>query len=236
MLHNLFQLAQQYIQSTSILAYPIVLLAGVATSFTPCVYPVIPIIVGYIGGQGTRSKVSGFILSFSYVLGMALTYSALGAFAALSGKLFGQIQNNPVTYLIVGNVIIFFALSTLGVFSLSVPSFLNRSGSAKVRSGVVGAFWLGLASGLITAPCTVAILGVILTFIATKQSLVFGISILFTYAIGMGFLFVLAGTFTGLLTALPKSGMWMKRAQIVFGLFMLALGEYFIIQAGRLWL
>ncbi|MEW5818058.1 MAG: cytochrome c biogenesis protein CcdA [Spirochaetota bacterium] len=236
MLHNLFQIAQSYIQSTSILAYPVVLLAGVATSFTPCVYPVLPIIVGFIGGQGSRSKMSGFVLSSAYVLGMAITYSFLGAFAALSGMLFGQIQNNPVAYLIIANIIIFFSLSTLGLFSLPMPSFLSRSGSGKVRQGVIGAFGLGLASGLITAPCTVAILGVLLTYIASQQNLVFGISLLFTYALGMGFLLILAGTFTGLLTALPKSGVWMKRAQTVFGLFMLALGEYYLIQAGRLWL
>ncbi|MEW6381876.1 MAG: cytochrome c biogenesis protein CcdA [bacterium] len=236
MLHNLFQIAQSYIQSTSVLAYPVVLLAGVATSFTPCVYPVLPVIVGFIGGQGNRTKMSGFVLSSAYVLGMAITYSFLGAFAALSGMLFGQIQNNPVAYLIIANIIIFFSLSTLGLFSLPMPSFLNRSGSGKVRQGVIGAFGLGLASGLITAPCTVAVLGVLLTYIATQQNLVFGISLLFTYALGMGFLLILAGTFTGILTALPKSGVWMKRAQTAFGLFMLALGEYYLIQAGRLWL
>ena len=85
MIHNILQLAQQYIESSSIIAYPIVLLGGVATSFTPCIYPVIPIIVGYIGGQKNQSKFAGFSLSSSYVLGMALTYSALGAFAALTG-------------------------------------------------------------------------------------------------------------------------------------------------------
>ena len=236
MFHNLFQTAQQYIQSSSILAYPIVLLAGVATSFTPCVYPVLPIIVGYIGGQGAGSKMSGLVLSSSYVLGMALTYSFLGAFAALTGKFFGQIQNNPVTYLIVANVIIFFGLSMLGLFSIPVPSFFSRSGSVTARRGIIGAFWLGLASGLITAPCTVAILGVLLTFIATRQNVFFGVSLLFTYALGMGFLIILAGTFTGLLNAFPKSGMWMKRTQTVFGLVMIALGEYYLIRAGMLWL
>jgi cytochrome c-type biogenesis protein len=236
MFHNLFQIAQQYIQSSSILAYPIVLLGGVLTSFTPCVYPVLPIIVGYIGGQGKGSKLSGLILSSSYVLGMALTYSFLGAFAALTGKFFGQIQNNPIAYLIVANVIIFFGLSMLGLFSIPVPSFLTRSGSVTARAGIIGAFWLGLASGLITAPCTVAILGVLLTFIATRQNVFFGVSLLFTYALGMGFLIILAGTFTGLLNALPKSGMWMKRAQTVFGLLMIALGEYYLIRAGMLWI
>ncbi len=235
MLNNLLQAAQAYIQSSSILAYPIVLLGGVATSFTPCVYPVIPIIVGYIGGQGKGSKLSGFILSCAYVLGMALTYSFLGAFAALTGKFFGQIQNNPIAYLIVANIIIFFGLSMLGLFSVPVPSFLNRSGSGTVRRGIFGAFWLGLASGLITAPCTVAILGALLTFIATRQSVIFGVSLLFTYALGMGFLLILAGTFTGLLNALPKSGMWLKRLETVFGLFMIALGEYYLVRAGMLW-
>jgi len=235
MIHNILQLAQQYIESSSIMAYPIVLLGGVATSFTPCIYPVIPIIVGYIGGQERQSKLTGFTLSSSYVLGMALTYAALGAFAALTGKFFGQIQNNPIVYLLVANIIILFGLSMLGLFSIPLPSFMNRTGSVKKHRGLGGAFGLGLASGFITAPCTVAILGVLLTFIATKQNILFGITLLFSYALGMGFLLILAGTFTGFLTALPKSGMWMKRVQIVFGIFMLALGEYFLFQAGRLW-
>ena len=236
MFHNLLQLAQHYIQSSSLLAYPIVLLGGVATSFTPCVYPVIPIIVGYIGGQGDGSKLNGLILSSSYVLGMALTYSFLGALAALTGRFFGQIQNNPIAYLIVANIIIFFGLSMMGLVSIPVPSFLNRSGSVRTRRGIAGAFWLGLASGLITAPCTVAILGVLLTFIATRQNVLFGVSLLFTYALGMGFLLILAGTFTGLLKTLPKSGRWMQRAQTVFGLFMIALGEYYLVRAGMLWI
>ena len=235
MIHNILQLAQQYIESSSIIAYPVVILGGIATSFTPCIYPVIPIIVGYIGGQERHSKFTGFTLSSSYVLGMALTYSALGAFAALTGKLFGQIQNNPIVYFLVANIIILFGLSMLGLFSIPIPSFMNKGGSKKKRPGLRGAFGLGLASGFITAPCTVAILGVLLTFIATKQNILFGISLLFSYALGMGFLLLLAGTFTGFLTALPRSGMWMKRIQILFGLFMLALGEYFLFQAGRLW-
>jgi len=134
MIHNILQLAQQYIESSSIMAYPIVLLGGVATSFTPCIYPVIPIIVGYIGGQERHSKFTGFTLSSSYVLGMALTYAALGAFAALTGKLFGQIQNNPIVYLLVANIIILFGLSMLGLFSIPLPSFMNRTGSVKKRS------------------------------------------------------------------------------------------------------
>jgi cytochrome c-type biogenesis protein len=213
----------------------LVLLGGVITSFTPCLYPVIPIIVGYIGGQETHSKFSGFILSSMYVLGMALTYSALGAVAALTGQFFGQIQNNPMVHLMVANVIIFFGLSMLGLFSIPLPPFLKRSGSFKTRRGLGGAFGLGLTSGFITAPCTVAILGALLTYIATKQNILFGISLLFTYALGMGCLLILVGTFTGLVTALPKSGRWMKRIQDFFGLFLIAFGEYLIFKAGRLW-
>ncbi len=232
---NIYQLAQQSIQTNSLLAFPLVFLGGVLTSFTPCIYPVIPLLVGYIGGQKENSKFSGFFLSSFYVLGMAFTYSALGAFAALTGKFFGQIQNNPIVNLIVANIIILFGLSMLGLFSIPVPSWFGGATPKARKKGVLGAFGLGLASGFITAPCTVAILGALFAFIASKQSIFFGISLLFIYALGMGALLILAGTFTGFLTALPKSGRWMKRIQILFGLIMLAFGEYLIFQAGRFW-
>lgn len=235
MLHNLVQLIEQYTATPSFMAFPLAFLGGILTSFTPCVYPVIPIVVGYIGGQGKKSKWSGFLLSSAYVFGMAITYSALGVFAALTGRFFGQIQNNPWVNLVVGNIIILFGLSMLDLFPISLPAFFHRSGEKKLKPGFRGAFSLGIASGFITAPCTVAILGALLTIIAAKQNIFFGVSLLFVYAVGMGFILILAGTFTGFLISLPKSGKWLKRVQNVFGFFMIALGEYYIFQAGRLW-
>lgn len=216
------------------LAYPTVFIGGLFTSFTPCVYPMIPIIVGYIGGQEVSNKKGSFLLSFVYVLGLSLTYSALGALSALTGRIFGEVQHNPWIYIAVGNIILLFGLSMLEVFTIPLPSF-NWLGIGKGGGGIIGAFGLGMASGFIAAPCTVPILGVLLTFVATQQNILFGISLLFTYAIGMGALLILAGTFTGFLKSLPKAGKWMVAIQRIFGWLMIGIGEYFLIKAGMFW-
>ena len=227
-------IVRQYLQTSSLMVFVFVFIAGVVTSFTPCIYPMIPIIVGYIGGRKEKSRLKSFTLSLSYVVGMAATYSALGAFAALTGQFFGQIQTHYVTNLIVGNIIILLGLSMLGVFTLPIPKFLSGpTGVRKKRDGLFGALSLGFASGFVAAPCTAAVLAVLMTYVAKRQNIILGMSLLFSFALGMGFLLLLIGTFTGIMTALPKSGVWMERVQKAFGWFMIILGEYFLILAGK---
>jgi thiol:disulfide interchange protein DsbD len=233
-MQNLAQILTGYLEGTILLAFPIVFLGGLLTSFTPCVYPMIPIIVGYVGGQTVSTKKTGFFLSLIYVSGLSFTYSVLGAISALTGRIFGEIQNSPWTYVLVGNIILLFGLAMLEVFTIPLPSF-SRFGEGQNRGGILGAFGLGLASGFVAAPCTVPILGVLLTYVATRQSIIIGISLLFTYALGMGTLLILSGTFAGLLAHMPKSGHWMVVIQRLFGWFMIGLGEVFLIKAGQLW-
>lgn len=226
----------RYLETSSPLAFGIVFVAGVLTSFTPCIYPMIPIIVSYIGSREEKSYLKNFSLSFSYVVGMAITYSALGIFAGLTGKLFGQVQTNPVTNFIVANIIILMGLSLLDVFTLPIPKFFLRWGSRlnrEKKEGLIGAFSLGLASGFIAAPCTVPVFGVILVYVASRQNILFGAALLFSFALGLGFLLVMVGVFTGIMTTLPKSGVWMEKIKKGFGWLMILLGEYFLIQVGR---
>jgi len=230
----LARILEGYLQGSVLLAYPIVFLGGLLTSFTPCVYPMVPIVVGYIGGQTVVTKKAGFFLSLVYVLGLSVTYSLLGALSALTGMLFGQIQNSPWTYILVGNIVLLFGLAMLDVFTIPMPS-LSMFGEAAQRGGAIGAFFLGLTSGFIAAPCAVPILGVLLTYVGARQNVLTGISLLFTYAMGMGTLLVVAGTFAGLLAHLPKPERWMLIIQRTFGWFMIGLGEYYLIRAGMLW-
>lgn len=220
-----------YIQGSILLAYVAVYIGGVLVSFTPCIYPVIPITVAYIGSQSTGSKIKGFFLSVVYVIGTSITYTILGSIAALSGQLFGSIQTNPWTYLIVANICILMGLSMLGVFTLPLPGFLSRSRSSR-KKGYIGSFLLGAASGLILGPCTAPVLGALLGYVATKQNVFFGMSMLFVFAFGMGTILIILGTFTGLLASIPKAGQWMVKIQKAFGWALLALGEYFLIIAG----
>lgn len=224
-----------YLENISIITYVFVFLGGVVTSFTPCAYPLIPIIVGVIGSAGEKSKGKSFLLSFGYVLGMAITFATLGMIAALTGKMFGQIQSSPIAHLIVGNVIILFALILLDV--IPMPTFLlSRAGAGKVFKGgtMISAVLMGIVSGFIAAPCTAAILAALLTFVATTQNILVGSTLLLVFAIGLGTLLIIIGTFTGILAAIPRSGKVMHIVQKTLAFTMILLGEYFIFKAGML--
>ncbi len=225
----------QYLEHISVMTYIAVFLGGVAMSFTPCVYPLIPIVAGVIGSSRETSKMRSFLLSLSYVMGVAITFSILGTVAALTGRLFGQIQSNPIANLIVGNLMIFFGLAMADIIPL--PTFLlARAGAGKVVKGrgAWSTFIMGLVSGLVAAPCTAAILGALLTYVATTRNVVFGASLLFTFALGFGTVLLLVGTFTGVVTALPRSEKVMLTVQKIFTVIMILLGEYFVFRAGTL--
>jgi len=236
MIDNLINNPELYLQGSLFIAYIATYAAGIVTGFTPCVYPVIPITIAYIGAHQKESRLRGFALSLAYVLGIALTYTALGGFAALTGRLFGQIQSNPWLYFVVANICIFMGLSMLDVFMFSVrtPAFLTKF--QPQEKGVVQSFLIGILSGLILGPCTAPVLAVLLTLVATKQNIVFGMSLLFVFALGMGTLLIILGTFAKLLASIPKSGIWMTRINKIFGWIMIGAGEYFLLKAGTLWI
>ncbi|MEE9260715.1 MAG: cytochrome c biogenesis protein CcdA [Candidatus Scalindua sediminis] len=223
-----------YLSAAPFLAYIAVFLSGVLTSFTPCVYPMIPITIAYIGGRSGESRLKGLSLSIFYVLGMAATYSALGAFAAMTGKLFGAASTNPILYLVVANIFIFLGLSMLDVFTLPIPSFLTSRQPGKKSGGYFGAFLVGLLAGTVAAPCTAPVLGVVLTFVAAKQNVIYGMTLLFVFSIGLGTLLIIVGTFAGLMSSMPKTGKWSVAIKKFFGWVMIGTGEFFLVQAGIL--
>lgn len=225
-----------YIYESPFIAFVVAFIAGIITSFTPCVYPVIPITVGVIGGMAKGSRSKAFIYSLFYVLGIAVTYAGLGAFAALTGRVFGQLAGTPWPYIIVGNICIFLSLVTFEVIPFRLPGFIARLGSrTHSGTGIITIFLLGLISGVLVGPCTMAPLGVILSFVATKQNVLYGVLLLFTFAIGMGILLIIVGTFTGLITSLPKAGRWTKIVQKLIAWLLLIVGELLLIKAGMVW-
>jgi cytochrome c-type biogenesis protein len=220
-----------------LLALVFAFVGGVLAGFTPCTYPMLPIIVAFTGSKAGGSRLRGFVLSSFYVLGLALVYSALGAFAALTGQLFGTLASSPWVYLAVGNICIFFGLVMLEAFSLPTPNFLSH---LRVRQfaghDIVTSILMGGVSALVVSACTTPILGVLLTVVAARQNVIWGIAMLFLFAYGLGSLVILAGTFTGLLASFPRSGIWMKSVQKFFAVLMILAGEYFLIKTGELWL
>lgn|SRR3990167_5670994 len=228
----MFENIEQLIATNPLLAFVAVFAAGVLVSFTPCVYPVIPLTLGFIGARSAGSRWKGFTLSLVYVLGMAVTYAILGAIASLSGKLFGNVGSSPVSYFIVANVCMALGLSMLGVFQIPQISFTG-TGPVKQRQGYLGVFVIGLISGLIVGPCTAPVLAAILVYVGSKQNVVYGFSLLFAFGYGVGFLMILLGTFTGLLASIPKSGEWLERVKKLFGWVLIFAAEYFLIRMGE---
>jgi cytochrome c-type biogenesis protein len=232
MLENLTNGLDMYLHSSVLLAYLAAFTGGVLVSFTPCMYPLIPVTVSYIGGN-KRSRFDGFFLSLLYVLGTSVTYTILGSIAGLTGSFFGSIQTNPWTNLIMANIMILMGLSMLDVFHINLPRIFSSPLFSSGKKGLIGSILLGIASGVIMSPCSAPVLAVLLSYVATKQNIVFGMSLLFVYSLGMGTLLIVLGTFTGLLASLPKSGPWMVRIQQTFGFIFIAIGEYFLITTGK---
>ncbi len=201
-----------------------VYLSGVATSFTPCVYPLLPIVISYIGAQAEASFKKKIFLTLSYVLGTALVYTSLGIAASVFGLLFGQIQQSFVVNFLVGVICLIFSLSMFGVFNLSI----NIPVSSKFFKGPFGGFVLGATSGLVFSPCTTPVLGTILAVVSTKQNVLFGAVLLFFFALGLSTTIFLAGLFSGILTKLPKSGKWNLIIEKIFAFVLLIVAMYYI--------
>ena len=204
---------------------------GLLASLTPCIYPMIPITAGVIGHANIGgSRLRGLWLSLIYVAGMSLAYAALGVFAAGTGRFFGAINSSPWAFLLVGNLMLLFALGMLDV--LTLPTFAGRFGSR--QRGLGGIFLAGVGSALVAGPCTTPVLGTLLAYTAASKNLVLGGLLLFVFSLGMGALLLGVGTFSSFLAAMPRSGAWMEKIKMVLGMLMLILAQYFFVKAGML--
>jgi thiol:disulfide interchange protein DsbD len=207
-----------------------VFLAGFLTSLTPCIFPMIPITLAVIGTQSqTASKWRGFSVSLVYVLGIAITYALLGVMAAMTGALFGSLLGHPMVIGVIALLFVTMGLSMYGLYEIQLPRFLlNKLGNAKTEKGYVGAFLSGLLAGVVASPCVGPVLISILTYVAKTQDTSKGFLLLFVFALGLGQLFLVAGTFQGLLHKLPRSGRWMENVKYIFGTIMIGMALYFI--------
>jgi len=187
---------------------------GFFASLTPCVYPMVPITVSIFGATEARSRLRGAALSATFVLGIAALFTPMGVASALSGKLMGGTLSNA--WVIMSLALLFTALaaSMFGAFELALPSGLTNRLSTVGGVGFKGAFVMGLVMGLIAAPCTGPFLTGMVTVIATSKNVVLGSAALFSFALGLGVLFFVAGAFA---VSLPKGGAWMVGIKWVSG-------------------
>ncbi|MFQ1881110.1 protein-disulfide reductase DsbD [Aeromonas veronii] len=208
---------------------------GLGLAFTPCVFPMYPILTGIIAGAGHRlSTGRAFLLSFVYVQGMAVTYTLLGLVVASAGLKFQAALQHP--YVLIGLSVMFvlLALSMFGLYTLQLPSSLQTrlSGLSNRQQGgsVVGVAIMGMISGLVCSPCTTAPLSGALIYVAQSGDLWLGGAALYALSLGMGLPLLLLGTSGGKL--LPKAGAWMDVIKQLFGFALLAVP---ILLLSRLW-
>ncbi|MDR3673778.1 MAG: cytochrome c biogenesis protein CcdA [Holophaga sp.] len=191
---------------------------GLAACLTPCVYPMIAITMAIIGAKG-GGRTRSLALSAALVAGMAVTYTALGVLAALTGAAFGAFAQSPGFLIPVSILFALFALSLLGGFEIRLPAALqSRMQGSGARRGLAGAFAMGLVLGPLSAPCVGPFIGTALVAIAQDGRVLLGAGLLFTFALGMGVLFMAVGVFSA---SLPRSGPWLERLKQIMGLVVL---------------
>lgn len=200
-------------------------LAGVGVSFTPCVLPMVPIIMGIIGARGATSKAESFSLTLAYTLGQTLVYTGLGVFMALTGGLFGSQMQNPILVGAIGALFVALALSMFGFYDLQVPGFIqSRISGYEKRGGYLVSFTFGMIGGILAGPCSGPVVIAILSVIATTGGVVKGAALMAAFATGMGMIFLVAGV---AFSALPKRGAYMVLIKKSFGPLLLLLAIYF---------
>jgi cytochrome c-type biogenesis protein len=227
------------LSNSPVLAVGILFVAGVLTSLTPCIYPMIPITAAIVGGQSIgeskppRSRT--ILLTGSYVAGLAIVYATLGVIAGVTGTIFGTISTNPWLYFTMANVLVIAALAMLDVIPIRLPAGLVQKASTMGTTGrVSGAFTMGAVSGLVAAPCGAPVMAAVLTWVTTTQRAALGFVYLLSFSLGMCAILAAVGLFSGTVTRLPRAGQWMVWVKRAFALIMLGVAEYYLVKMGQL--
>jgi thiol:disulfide interchange protein DsbD len=210
-----------------LLAFLLAFGTGLLLSFSPCTYPMIPITVSIFAGQA-RGAARGFVLSLFYVLTMAILYGIMGTVVASVGGVFGAWLAHPVVVGLIVAIFVIFALSMFGLYELQVPERLRNRMAGRGGEGIGGAIVLGAVAALVVSPCVGPFVAGIMLYVATAGSALLGFFILFTFALGLGTLFILIGTFSSAIQSLPRAGEWMESVKKFFGFVLLLMAVYFL--------
>jgi len=204
---------------------------GLLLAFTPCVFPMFPILSGIIANRGKHvTKGHGFILALAYVLGMAITYAIAGVAAGLSGAMLSAALQNAWVLGTFAVIFVLLSFSMFGFYELQLPGVLQTKLSEEaghLKGGhLTGVFGMGALSALIVGPCVAAPLAGALLYISQTRDVILGGSALFVMALGMGVPLLLLGTSAGAL--LPRTGPWMESIKRFFGVLLLAVAIWLI--------
>jgi thiol:disulfide interchange protein DsbD len=224
----------QALSHSPVTALVVLFAGGVATSLTPCIYPMIPITAGLLAGsarQASRARTAG--LTLAYVTGLALLYATLGLVAGLSGQLFGAIASNPWVRFATGNLLLLAGLAMLDVIPVSAPQRLLAWAASLGGGSYPAVFLLGATSGIVAAPCGAPAFAAVLTWVAATRSGVLGFVYLFVFSLGMTAILAVVGLFSGTVAALPRAGAWLATIKKAAGIILLAMAEYYFVQMGR---
>jgi len=205
------------------LAFVMSLVAGLISSFSPCVLSSIPLVIGYVGGYAGNDRKRAFKYSLYFCIGLAITFTVLGAASALLGRL--MTGAGKWWYIILGAIMLAVGLQMLGMFNI-MPQTCNMPNK---RKGVIGAFFLGILGGVLSSPCATPVLAAILAFVAGQGNIVLGVALLAVYAVGHCALILIAGTSVGFvqkLAASPNTEKIGKVLKFVFGILVILLALY----------
>lgn len=220
------RLASQGLLLTAIYVFA----AGLVVSVTPCVYPMIPITLSVIGAKSAGQKpFIGFLRSAIFVLGIAVVYTALGLIVANSHRSVGFLFQNKLFLALIAAFFVAMGISMLGFFDIQLPpAIASKLQSGSNRGGFVGAFLLGLSTGVVASPCGSPVLLSVLFVAAQAGGTFTGGLLLFSYALGIGMLFLILGTFPSFLGKMPRSGVWMEDVKKLMGLILIGVAFYYV--------
>ncbi len=201
---------------------------GLGLNLTPCVYPMLSITISLFRRSDHEPRGRAFIKALAYVLGMVTMYSVLGLVAAMTGSFFGEWLRNFWVQLVTGILVMGLAFSMLGLYQFRLPSWLMPSHQGGGRGAFLSFFVSGLLVGVVAAPCMGPAVLALLTFVSVQQNMVFGFSLFFVMALGLGLPYLVLGTYSGLLSKLPKSGAWLVWFERLMGVVLLTFGIFYV--------
>lgn len=224
---SLFNNIQALIQNQQGLAFLTVFVAGIISAASPCVLAAIPLIIGYVGGYSEGNKKKAALYSLVFILGLAITFTVLGAAASAMGQFLGFMGR--WLYVGLAAIAVLMGLQLMGIVSIPLP--FQKVHTVKSK-GLWGAFFLGLLTGTVSSPCATPVLAVILVYVSTQGDILYGGMLLFAYAVGHCALIFVAGLSVGLTESIISSkgiknfSLYSKRAS---GGLLVAAGFYLAI-------